>query len=145
MVTLLRPGVGKEDEDLLQPLRGDLLPEHLDRIVADDAHVRERARLEAEQHPPDSRAMHLDAQEIPARISGGEGEQVLAVAEADLEGTRRLAPERRERLERARGEFDPESRPQLGERTLLCRRDAPGAGHERADRARVFDPGHASP
>src|ERR1700719_4556279 len=79
VVTLLRPGVGEEDEDLLQPLRGDLLPEHLDRIVTDGPHVRERARLEAEQYPPDPRAMHLDAQEILARISGGEGEQGLAV------------------------------------------------------------------
>src|SRR6266404_2653844 len=49
VVALLRPGVREQDEDVVHGLRGDLPLEHLDRVVTDDAHVREPPLLEPEQ------------------------------------------------------------------------------------------------
>src|SRR6267378_3316167 len=142
VVALLRPGIRKQHQDLVHAVRGDLPLEDLDRVVTDDAHVREPPLLEPEQQPADPGAMDLDTQEIPPGMRGRERQQVLAVAEADLDGARGVAPEQRLGLEPLGPERDAVLRPQRAQCTLLRRRDPAAAGHEGADRAWVFGRGH---
>src|SRR4029077_802896 len=143
VVALLRPGVREEDEELIHRLRRDLPLEDLDRVMTYDAHVTELPLLEPEQQPADARTVDLDAEEITRRMSTGECEKILAVAEANLDAEGRLAPEQRSRLERLRRELDAVLRPQGLESTLLRHRDPTAAGYEGADRTRMLGAGHA--
>ena len=121
---------------------GELRVEHLHRVVADDAHVAQLLRLECQQHPPDAGAMHLDAEEVALRVRGRKPQQVVPVAEADLDRAGGRARVQRAQLERLRAELEPVLGPQLDERALLRRRDAPGTRHEGAHRTWMFDFGH---
>ena len=141
-MAFLGPRIRKQDQDLLHAQRRDLRGEHLHRVVADDAHVAQLLRLERQQQPPDARAMHLDAEEVALRVRGRKPQQVIPVAEADLDRAGGRAREQRAQVQRLVGELEPVLGPQLGERALLRRRDAPGARHERAHRAWMFDFGH---
>ena len=143
VVALLGPGIGEQDQELVEEAARDLLLEHLDRVVADEAHVAERRLLQPEQQPADTRAVHLDADEVALRVRRGERQQVLAVAEADLQGARRLAAEQGPGAERLRRELHPVFRPQLPECAFLGLGDAPGAGHEGADGAGMLGLAHA--
>src|SRR3984893_10682660 len=152
VVALLRPGIREQDQDLVHGPRGDLPLEHLDRVVTDDAYVREPPLLEPEQQPADPRTMHLDAEKVPPGMRARERQQVVAVAEADLDGERCVAAEQRADLERLHPGRDAVLRPQRRERALLRQRrggrarrrgrDPAAAGHEGADRAWMFGPGH---
>ena len=71
-------------------------------------------------------------------VRGGEPEQVVAVAEADLDGACSAAAEQRPGIHSERGELDTKTRPQLIQGALLGGRDAPGARDEGADGARVL-------
>jgi len=82
--------------------------------------------------------MHLDAEEIALGSCERALEQVLAVAESDLERTRRLAAEQPIEVELAGVELNPVARPELGERTLLRLGDAPGAHHIGAHAAQTI-------
>jgi len=89
VVALLRPGIREQDEDLVHGLRAICRLEDLDRVVTDDAHVRQSPLLEPEQaagRRPD------DAPRRPenprAGMRGRERQQVVRVAEADLDDCR---------------------------------------------------------
>jgi len=110
-MALLRPRVRKEYEHLLQPLRGDLLREHLDCVMADHAHVRELPGFERQQQPADAGPMDLDTEEIPLGMGLRQRRQVLTVAETDLERAWRRAPVECVRRERLGRELDPVLRP----------------------------------
>jgi hypothetical protein len=60
--------------------------------VARDAEVGEVGRLRPVHHPSGTGPVHLDAEEIPVGLGLRTRQQVLAVAEADLQHHRRLAP-----------------------------------------------------
>src|SRR6267143_591866 len=83
----------------------------LESAVTDDAYVRQPPLLEPEQQPPDARTMHLDAEKIPRRVRGRERQQVVAVAEADLDGAGCVAAEQRAHLEHLHPEGDAVLRP----------------------------------
>jgi len=53
----------------------------------------------------------LDAQKIPRRMRGRERQQVVAVAEADLDGARCVAAEQRAHIEHLHPERDAVLRP----------------------------------
>jgi len=89
----------------------DLPLEHLDCVVTDDAYVREPPLLEPEQQPADARTMHLDAEKVAPGMRARQRQQVVAVAEADLDGERCVAAEQRADLEQLRPERDAEVRP----------------------------------
>ena len=141
-MAFLGPRIRKQDQNLLHAQRRHLCGEHLHRVVADDAHVAQLLRLEGEQQPPDPRAMHLDAEEVALRVRTRKPQQVIPVAEADLDRAGGRARVQRAQVQRLGGELEPVLGPQLGERTLLRRRDAPGPRHEGAYRAWMFDFGH---
>ena len=112
--------------------------ENLDGVVTDEPHIAQRAGFEREQQSADPGSVHLDAEEVALGMSSGERQQILTVTEADLDGAWRIAPEERDGIERLRGEPDAVLWPELLERTLLRLGDAPRAGDERANRARMF-------
>jgi hypothetical protein len=118
--------------------------EHLDGIPADDAHIAQPPLLEGEQQAADARAVHLDAQVVPLRVGGGERDQVLAIAETDLEGARRGAREQPLQIERALDRVDAVLRPQGRECPLLRRGDPSRTGDEGADRARMCGIAHGA-
>src|SRR5215472_2336255 len=142
VMALLGPGVGKENQDLRETARRDLPLEHFDRVVADDADVARAVALEREQQAADAGTMHLDAEIVAPGMRARERGEVLAVAEADLERAGGLAAEELPRVERLVPVLDAVLRPQLPERALLCRSDAPCTRDERADRAWMRGIGH---
>jgi len=64
-----------------------------------------------------------------------QGHQRFTVAEADLEGPRRIAAEQRGEIERCVAGLDAEMRPKLAPSALLRNGHAAGPHHEEADRA----------
>ena len=142
VVPLLGPGVREQDEDLVHGAGWDLLLEHLDRVMADEAHVVQLPGLKRQHHAADAGAVHLDPEEVALRIRGGEVEQVVPIAEADLDRARGGTPEQRSGIEQRGREFHPVLGPQLLQRALLGGRDAPGANDKGTDRVWVVGQGH---
>ena len=134
MMTLLRPWVRKEHQNLVETGRRQPPFEHFDGVMADYPYVRQALGLQAEQHAPHSGPVHFNAEVIPLRMCRGQRQEILAVAETDLGCTRRAAAEQRIQLERSL-RIDPELRPKHLQRALLGRCDAPGTRDEGADRA----------
>src|SRR5262245_2969048 len=77
--------------------------------------------------------MHLDADEVLVGLVLGGPEQLLAVAEADLEHQRSAAAERALRIQRAGLDGQAVARPVLGEGALLRRSESTLAQDEAAD------------
>ena len=144
-MALLWPGIRKEHEDLLQRRRRQLLLQYLHRVVADDAHVAQRRRLQRQQQPADAGAVDLDTQKVALRVRGREPQQVVAVAEADLRAQRRQLPKSAAGSSGAAAN----STPYFGHSSASARCCAgvmrPGARNEGANRARMFDLGHNLP
>src|SRR5688572_2599753 len=78
--------------------------------------------------------MHLDAEIVALGVHRGERGEMLAVAEADLERTRRATSEQCIEIERRRCVFDAVTRPQIFQRAGLTRRHATGTHDEAANR-----------
>ncbi len=85
VVALLRPWVGKQDEDLIETLPVKVTLQHLDSVVANHPDIREPSRLELQQEPPDTGPVHLDAEKVIRRMRRGERQQILAVPKAYLD------------------------------------------------------------
>ena len=64
-MALLGPGIGKENEDLVERGERNLLLQHRDCVVAHDAHIRKAALFDGEQQSSDSRSMDFDATGLP--------------------------------------------------------------------------------
>ncbi len=131
----LGPGIGKQQLQLVQAVRCDLALQHLDRIVRDDTQVRRAGFGSLQQQMADAGTMHLDTQEIALGRCERTLEQVIAVAEADLERSGRGAPKERIKIEQHGCELDAITRPMLLECALLGVGDAPGAHNVRAHAA----------
>src|SRR5690606_32299921 len=93
VVSLLVPGVGEVDAHLIQRAGRDLLAQHLDRVMLVDTQVAQAGGRGGVEQPADAGAMHLDADEIARRLVLAGVQQLLAVAEADLDHARGLAAE----------------------------------------------------
>ena len=119
-----------------------ILLEHLHRIVVHDAQVVEPLFADAPQQRADARRMNLDAEEVAARLRGGDLRCGVAHAEADLEQRRGLAAEDLGKHQRLRPERQHEARAEFVQRPLLARADAPGAQHIAADARRRARQGH---
>src|SRR5882672_5314605 len=62
VMALLRPGVGEEHVHAIERVRSDHVLDHLDRVVLDDAKIREMQIGDAFQETADARGMHLDSE-----------------------------------------------------------------------------------
>ena len=89
----------------------------------------------SDQAMSDAGFMHLDAEEVSAGRLGGLLYEGIAVAEADLDGPGRSAPEEHVEVERLFIVFHTVDWPQFVERLLLRGRDAPGTADEGSNRA----------
>ena len=98
--------------------------------------LREAEFLGAQHQVADAGTMHLDAEVVAVRVRCRQRDQRFAVAEADLERARRVAPEQRRRGRAGSvAGLDAVARPQFAPRALLRDGHASGAHHEAADRA----------
>src|SRR5690606_12395017 len=83
-------------------------------------------------------SVHFDPDEVAFRVARRGEAQRLAVAEADLQHPRGVAPEGGGEVARLAGVIEPEARPQRVERALLRGREATLAEHEAAHLAAAF-------
>jgi hypothetical protein len=81
----------------------------------------------------DPRLVHFDSEVVDRRIVQRVGDERLAVAEADVEHTARVATEDRGEIERTFFSADPIPRQQLRQRAALRGRRATGTAHEAAN------------
>lgn len=119
MVTLLWPGIGKEDQDFVQAGTVEVTVQHLHGVAADYPHVAKSSLFELQQQPTHARPMHFDAEEIFRRMCRREREQVVAVAEPDLGDPPGTAAKERIEVEQRGARLDAVPRPKLFERPLL--------------------------
>src|SRR5260370_9538867 len=68
VMALLVPGIREEYQDLIEGLTLKLVLQYLDAIVTDDAQVAHLCLLGAQQQPPNSRPVPLEAQVADLRI-----------------------------------------------------------------------------
>ena len=120
MVALLGPGIREEDVHLIERAQRNLLLEHPDGVVANDAQVGKGLRVDCEQQSPNARSMDFDAEVIPFRVRCGERRQVLAIAESDLHDPRSAPAEERFKIQRLRVEGDAITSAQPNKGALLC-------------------------
>src|SRR3954452_8111694 len=133
VMTLLRPGVGKENVDAGKRPGRDHVLHDFDRIVLHDAHVSELALADQLEQAPHARRMHFDAEIIVLGMRLRDCRGSLAHAESDLEH-RRCAPSKGAfHVERLWREGDCVLRQQLVVRTLLRDRHAALAQHVAAN------------
>ncbi len=85
-MAFLVPGIRKQDDDLGQTLRCNLVCQNFDGIVADDFCIAQLPVFEAQHQAAHARTMHFDAQVVALGVRGRLVGEVVAVAEADLEG-----------------------------------------------------------
>ena len=98
--------------------------QHFDRIVRDHAQVGDASLAGREQQVTDAGPMYFNAEKVALRSADSALQQMLAVAEADLERAHRDAAEHAIQVERADGELDAITRPQGRQRALLRIGDA---------------------
>ena len=134
----LGQGSGKIQVQARERCIRDLLREHLDRVMHDQAQVPHAGLMRLQQAMADARLVDLDTDKVKIRVRLRQFHQRLTVAESDLENERRLAAEDRRRIEWRIAELESESRPQLGQRTFLRRRQAARAAYETPDGSLVF-------
>ncbi len=135
VMALLRPGIREVQQHLIERVRRQALLQHFDCVAADRAHVRQPQFLDAQHEVADTGTVHLEPQVVALGVCSGQGDQGLAVAEADLQRARCLAPEDRSEVERGGAGLDAVARPQFSPCPLLGGGHAPGAHDETADRA----------
>jgi len=131
----LVPRVREEDMHTVEAVRRDHLFEHFDRVVLDDADVRERLLAHQLQQGTDAGLVDFDAEEIVAGTLRRDFRGGRAHAEADLKYARRRAAEHAAPVGLLRREGHDEARAELVERAALTGRDAPRARDEAADAA----------
>lgn len=128
-----------------------MMLEDFDGVVASDPQVVQISLCRGDQQMSDAGAMDLDTKEISLGMTHGEFEQVIAVAETDLDAARCLALEQPIEIDRSlrstSRQLDTEPRPLLIECARLRVGDASGAQYEAADatpgcRGRIGGFGH---
>ena len=135
VMTRLGPGIRKQQLQLVQAVRCDLALQHLDRIVRDEAQVRCADFGGLQQQMSNAGTMHLDAQEVAPGCRECPFEQVIPVAEADLQRSRRAASKELIEVEQPWSELDAKPRPIQLQGALLGIGDAPRAHDVRAHAA----------
>jgi beta-glucosidase len=135
VMTRLGPGIGEQQLQFVQAIRCDLALQHLDRVVRDEAQVRCAGFGGFQQQMSDAGTMHFDAQKVALGRRECAFEQVIAVAEADLERSWRGAPKQGIEVEQPLFELDAKTRPVQFQSALLAIGDAPRAHDERAHAA----------
>src|SRR5439155_369876 len=85
VMALLRPGVGKEYVHAVQSVRGDHVLHHLDRVVLDDAQVREMQIGDAFQETADAGRMDFDSEIVVLGMFLRDRRGGLAHPETDFE------------------------------------------------------------
>ncbi|CAN0619038.1 protein of unknown function [Burkholderia multivorans] len=133
----LVPRIGEEDVHAVEALRREHVLDHFDRVVLDDADVREILLADQLQQRADARLVHFDAEEVVAGTVRGDFRGRRTHAEADFEDARRLAAEHRMPVGRFGRVGHDEARAEIVERAALAGRHAAGAGDEAADAAAV--------
>ncbi|MET3818931.1 hypothetical protein ABID76_001575 [Burkholderia ambifaria] len=133
----LVPRIREEDVHAVEAFRREHVLEHFDRVVLDDADVRQILLADQLQQRADARLVHLDAEEVVARAVRGDFRGRRAHPEADLEDARCAAAEHGVPVGNFRCVGDDEARAELVERAALAGRHAAGARHEAADAAVV--------
>lgn len=137
VVARLVPRVGEEDVHAVEAFRGEHVLEHFDRVVLDDADVRQALLADQLQQRADARLVHFDAEEIVAGAVRGDFGGRCAHPEADLEDARCAAAEHGVPVGQRRCVRDDEARAEFVDRAALAGRHAAGARHEAADAAVV--------
>ncbi len=136
---LLVPRIRKENQHFIERLLGQLVSEHLHRVVTRDAHVGQLRGLCGEHQAADTGAMNLYAEIVPLGVSGCQRGEVVAVAKADFHNVRCASTEQHVEIEHLRAvELDAVLRPGVFESALLGFGDAAGARDKRANRSGVF-------
>src|SRR6185437_6977525 len=139
VMAFFRPRIGEKDHHLVEAVRRNLLSQHFNGIVADHTHVGEPLRFERQQHATDAGTVHFDPKIVALRVSGGHFHQIVTVAEANLDGARRMTPEERVEIRRGRCVWlYAVLWPQQFQSAFLRLGDTPRAGDEGADSARMF-------
>ena len=133
----LVPRIREEDVHAVEAGRREHVLEHFDRVVLDDADVREILLADQFQQRADTRLVHFDAEEVVVRAMRGDFRGRCAHSEADFEDARRSAAEYGVPVGRFRRVRHDEARAELVERAALAGRHAAGAGDETADAATV--------
>ena len=128
--------IWKQQLHLIEASGCDLMVQNLDRVLLYDTQVTELGLAGRQQQVADARPVHFDADEVALGSTLRALEQMLAIAEADLERASRDPSEYSIQVKHARLERDAIARPQRGERALLRPGDATGAHHVRAHAAR---------
>ena len=131
------PRVGEEDVHAVEAFRREHVLEHFDRVVLDDADVRQILLADQLQQRADARLVHLDAEEVVAGAVRGDFRGRCAHAEADLEDARCAAAERGVPVGQFRRVRHHEARAEPVHRAALAGRHAAGARYEAADAAVV--------
>ena len=111
MVTLLWPRIRKQNQDLVERGGGELPLQYLHRIMTDDPHVAERVLLQSQQQVADPGSMHFDTDEVALRVPAGKVQEMLAIAESDLQGAWRIATEARRQIQHDGLELEAETWP----------------------------------
>src|SRR3546814_1186660 len=83
----------RSEADLVERAVGDLVFQHLDRIVVVEAHVVEAVLVQGIEQASDARRMDFDADVVALAIARGGKAQRFAVAEADLQHAFGIAAE----------------------------------------------------
>jgi hypothetical protein len=138
VMALFRPRIREEQIDGIETLRREHMSNDLDRIALHDAYVVKTAALDEHEQMPDAGLVDFDAEIIDRPVVGRGRQECLAVAEADIEHTRRAARENGVEIELLLTEREAPARPQALERALLRRRDAARPPHEASDLAQRY-------
>src|SRR5690606_37528131 len=109
--------------------------EHLDGVAIVDPHIAQAVVQQAVEQGPDTRAVHLDTDEILLRRRLGHLQQGMAHAETDFQSARRLPAKDRIQIQLPLLQAQAETRPALFPAALLAFGHATGAHHEAADGA----------
>src|ERR1700681_643869 len=137
VMAFLRPGIRKQQLHLIETAGGNLLAQHLDCIVGDDAQIGHAGLGCREQQVADPGTVYLDAEEVAVGLRQRALEQMLAVTESDLQRACCDAAEQPRLVQYLRHKFDAKTRPMLIQGALLCRSDSAGSKHVGADGAMV--------
>jgi hypothetical protein len=138
-MTFLWPGIRKQNQDFVQGLRCNLPIQNFNGIVAEDSDIGQASLFQVQQQTADARAVNLDSQVVALGMRLGQIGQVIAVAEADLQGEGCPPAEHGSRIQRYGLKGQSEPGPEGIERSLLGFGNPAAPHHEGADGAGVFN------
>ena len=134
-MALLVPGIGEKQLHCRQAAVGNHLRQHFDRVVIDQAQVRNPGFGDAVQAMTDAGPVDLDTQVILLRVAGGLFDQGFAVTETDFQDYRVIIAKGFDQVQRIRTVVDAVCRPVMLQRMLLAAGEPALAQHVGADPA----------